>query len=132
MKISEQALAEFMALYNAEFNEAIAKDEAAIMDRNLDMYEVRSNVVGVPSGSNMCRSCTALWQYDDRYLLDNRAADHRSSCGFPQTFRSERTSAATAARDSFLQGGRQRSLRKKRHCRISRKAPSDVDRHITA
>jgi hypothetical protein len=60
MKISDQALAEFMALYNAEFNEAIAKDEAAIMARNLDMYEVRSNVVVVPSGSNMCRSCTAL------------------------------------------------------------------------
>jgi hypothetical protein len=60
MKISEQALAEFMALYNAEFNEAITKDEAAIMARNLDMYEVRSNVVVVPSGSNMCRSCTAL------------------------------------------------------------------------
>ena len=60
MKISEQALAEFMALYNAEFSEAITKDEAAIMARNLDMYEVRSNVVVVPSGSNMCRSCTAL------------------------------------------------------------------------
>ena len=60
MKISEQALAEFMALYNAEFNEVITKDEAAIMARNLDMYEVRSNVVVVPSGSNMCRPCTAL------------------------------------------------------------------------
>ena len=38
MKISEQALAEFMALYNAEFNEAITKDEAAIMARNLVIF----------------------------------------------------------------------------------------------
>jgi hypothetical protein len=60
MKISGQALAEFMALYNAEVNATIAKDEVAIMARNLDMYEVRSNVVVVPSGSNMCWSCTAL------------------------------------------------------------------------
>jgi hypothetical protein len=60
MKINEQAIAEFIALYNTEFNEDITKDEAAIMARNLDMFEVRSNVVVVSSGSNICRSCTAL------------------------------------------------------------------------
>ena len=38
MKISEQALAEFMALYKAEFNETITKDEAAIMARNLVIF----------------------------------------------------------------------------------------------
>jgi hypothetical protein len=38
MKISEQALAEFMTLYNAEFNEPISKDEAAIMARNLVIF----------------------------------------------------------------------------------------------
>jgi hypothetical protein len=38
MKLSEQALAEFMALYKAAFNEAITKDEAAIMARNLVIF----------------------------------------------------------------------------------------------
>jgi hypothetical protein len=38
MQISEKALAEFINLYKAEFNEDISRDDAEIMARNLVMF----------------------------------------------------------------------------------------------